>query len=669
MTDTGIGKKNSSSVRIAQTDWSGQVAFSPQLRSVFFDDIYFAGNGLAETRHVFLAGNNLARRFSGSGAFTIAETGFGTGLNFLAAADLWRKTRTPANIAARAHLHFISYEQFPLAPGDLARAHSAWPELAVLADALQRAYPPIASGFHRLSIAPDITLTLAFGEAGAMMANTQAHVDAWFLDGFAPSKNPDMWRPEIFEQAARLSAPGATFATFTVAGDVRRAAEAAGFTLTRKPGFGRKREMLAGVLSDARKTKPDRKPWFTTDGLEPHKPGAHVAVIGGGVAGAAAAHTLIRQNFRVTNIDPNGLASGASGNIGGLIMPRLDMDDAPPARFFRAAYLHALRTIDALQAETGETFFNPCGVLLQADDDDARVKHERLLAMQALPPDYMQRHEHGLFFPQGGVIGPARYVKALARGAMLCKARALSIESGDDRCRVHLDSGEHIDADAVVIANAREALRFFQMRSLPFSFKAGQLDHFPEVAASEHAIVAGRYIAPAPSFGENGSGVLLGASYHAVSAEEDAATSSQDTADNLTHAPLTTELREHLSNAMSRPRASIRCHTLDHQPVAGPVPHWALYCGRFFDPLRQGRLIDGRKAEYAPEYAPGVFTITGLGSRGLVTAPLLGELVAAHLTGAPLPVETDIAEALHPARFFVRDARRARSILASGFDS
>lgn len=240
-----------------------------------FGDVYFSRvDGLAETRHVFLQHNQLAERFGALTAkqhFIIGETGFGTGLNFLACWQLWQASASP-----EAHLHYISVEKYPLQRADLSQALALWPELAPFGQALLAAYPPLpAGGFVRLNFGR-VCLTLIVDEAtsglaqlylqatagsqvAAQLDRQQLHwggrpwaVDAWFLDGFAPAKNPQMWTAELFLTLARLSKPGTTFATFTAAARVKQGLAAAGFHWQKVAGFGRKRHMVKGELQIGR---------------------------------------------------------------------------------------------------------------------------------------------------------------------------------------------------------------------------------------------------------------------------------------------------------------------------------------------------------------------------------------------------------------------------------
>ena len=620
----------------ALVDWDASGA--PQ--SIFFGDVYFSGDGAEETAHVFLTGNDLPKRFSDASRFCIGELGFGTGLNFLVTWDAWRQTQKPAD----ARLHFFSAEAFPLSTGDMAQAHEAWPRLAPLAKKLRAALPPPHPGFHQLTIDDDVTLTLFYGDALEGFSRAEAKIDAWFLDGFAPSKNPAMWSSELLTELVRLSKPGATFSTFTVAGAVRRALENAGFEWEKRPGFGRKREMLAGRIANPPQNEK-RAPWFAAQ-REVLKPGARIAIIGAGIAGASLAHELTRSGFAPTVFDASGPASGASGNPAGLIMPRLDLDDTPAGRFHAAAYLHTLRLLGGLSEET----FNACGVLHHAANEKERERQKRLFEQSALPDGWIEQRDAGLFFPQAGVVGPAAFVRALLGETPVTKERVRRLQSHEQGWRI-VASGCEQDFDAVVIANGLDALRFADARTLPLAGSAGQIDWFPNAEPPQHAHAFGPYAAPAPK-----GGVILGATYAPIVIGAEARFTKEATQSNIAAvARSTPELAAKLDSEKSQPRASVRCTTPDRLPVAGPVPDWRFY-GAAYDDLRLGKQKDYPRGEMRK----GLYILTGLGSRGLVTAPLAAAMIAAEMTGAPSPADTGVAEALHPARFFIRDYRRAR---------
>ncbi|MGB4058531.1 MAG: tRNA (5-methylaminomethyl-2-thiouridine)(34)-methyltransferase MnmD [Alphaproteobacteria bacterium] len=212
-------------------------------RSKQFDDVYFsAENGFAETQHVFLKGNGLPEGWQGRERFVIAETGFGTGLNFLCAWQLFNETAVSGQ-----KLEFISIEKYPLSVLKIEEALVRWREL--FPEALKfflEKYPRHCSGTHRIEMSDNVLLTLVFDDVNAAIPLMTGGVDCWFLDGFRPASNPEMWSETVFQNMARLSNPGATFATFTAAGFVKRGLQAAGFEVNKVRGYGRKRDMLTG---------------------------------------------------------------------------------------------------------------------------------------------------------------------------------------------------------------------------------------------------------------------------------------------------------------------------------------------------------------------------------------------------------------------------------------
>lgn len=630
-------------IQHAHLDWRGGAP-----RSARFDDIYYSGDGPAETAHIFLNGNGLPARLENAARFTIGELGFGAGLNFLVAWDAWRRAKKPAG----ARLHFFSVEAFPLTGNDLARAHANWPAFGDLSALLIARYPPLHPGFHRLDFEDGVSLTLFFGDALDGLAQAELAADAWFLDGFAPDKNPEMWRPELMAEVARSSNDVASFATFTVAGAVRRGLEAAGFTIEKRPGFGRKREMLAGKLKFETAPAAKRQPWFETR-RDPLPPGASIAIVGAGIAGASLAYVLRRAGLAPAVFDAAGPASGASGNPTGLIMPRLDAGDTQAARFHAQAYLHAVQLLQRMNAEA--PVYNACGVAFHATSDAERDRQAKLLAMKALPNGWLEKTADGLFFPQGGAVDPPALVRALLGDTPLRRAHVERIVFDSGQWRVETTGGGEA-FDAVIIANGLEALRFAQARGLPLAGSAGQIDWFPDAATPDHARAFGPYVAPAPSFHGKGGGIVIGATYAPVAIGAMPAFTPEATRSNIAAvARALPDLAARLDPDASRPRASVRCTTPDRLPVAGPVPDWGFYAGAY------DRLRYGRKKTYPPgEAVPGLYILTGLGSRGLVTAPLAAAMIAAEMTGAPAPVDIGVSQALHPARFFIRDLKRSR---------
>lgn len=216
--------------------------------SIEFNDIYFStDDGLDETNYVFIEQNQLKARFQSLSQprFSIIETGFGTGLNFLVASQLWLQL-APVD----AQLHFSSIEKYPLCSSDLSRAYALWPQFTAVSAELLQQYKTLQSGTNHFSIAGGrIQLSLQVDDIALALPQLTQKADAWFLDGFAPAKNAEMWAADVFAHIARLSHIGTTFATFTSAGLVRRGLQEIGFEVEKRVGFGKKREMLCGTFA------------------------------------------------------------------------------------------------------------------------------------------------------------------------------------------------------------------------------------------------------------------------------------------------------------------------------------------------------------------------------------------------------------------------------------
>ena len=330
------------------------------------------------------------------------------------------------------------------------------------------------------------------------------------------------------------------------------------------------------------------------------------------------------------------------------MMPRLDAGDTPAAAFHSLAYIHTQRLLSALDDGT----FTPCGVLHHATSDKERERQEKLLTLGALPEGWIEGQAQGLFFPQGGIVNPPAFVRALLGETPIVAERVNRLLQTAHGWRVVTNDSQN-EFDAVVIANGLDALRFADARTLPLSGSAGQIDWFPDATPPAHAHAFGPYAAPCPKIGETGGGAIIGATYAPIAIGAEARFTAEATRSNIAAVARTMpDFAATLDPATSRPRASVRCTTPDRLPVCGPLADWGFYSGAY-DGLRTGKPLD-----YPPgENRPGLFILSGLGSRGLVTAPYAAALLAAEMSGAP--ADATILQALHPARFFIRDLKRA----------
>jgi len=636
-----------------------------------FGDVYFSrDSGLEETRHVFLEGNGLRERWAAlppRDRFTIGETGFGTGLNFAAAWALWEEAAP-----AEARLRYVSVERDPLAPADIARTLAMWPELAPYREALLTQWSEVPPGWHRFVFAGGrVVLTLLAGDVSATLPRLDGRCDAWFLDGFAPARNPEMWQPEVLAQVARLSAPGATCATYTVAGEIRRGLEAAGFAVEKTPGFGRKREMLRGVL----RTPPRaawRPPWFTRPARYTHE--RRAIVIGAGLAGASTAASLAARGWSVTLLDRHEtIAAEASGNPQGALYARLSPHATALTELATTGLEYTAHSLPLLGLERGADF-DSCGVLQLEYDHSERVRQSRLAA-QGWPSGFLVRLDRseastqagitvpsgGLFFPRTGWVRPPALCRALTTHSAVEVAlgrAALSLRQVSSGWEVRTGARPIATAPVVVIAASGASAAFGEAAHLPLRSIRGQLTLIPESPASRslRTVLCGEgYITPAV-----GGTHSLGAThkFRDTSTTATAAEHAENLAKLAALAPtLYAALGpEHLDPARLGGRAALRCSSPDYLPLIGPVVDRMRFATVY------ARLAHDATLEIdAPSpWFNGLYVNTAHGSRGLVTAPLSGELLAAYLDDEPPPLPGSVVEAVHPSRFLLRNLIRRR---------
>lgn len=608
-----------------------------------YDDVYHTvAGGLGQARQVFLAGNRLPLRWIGRERFTIIETGLGLGLNFLATWDAWR-----SDPARCAQLHFVSVEKHPFCADDLARLHAAWPELAPLAGELHRHWPALTPGVHRLHLdGGRVVLTLIFGDAVDALPQLHAAADAFFLDGFSPTRNPDLWSPAVFAQLARLAASGATLATWSVSGNVRRGLETAGFALARLPGFGGKREMLTGHRADAP----------AADLVQPRR----ALMIGAGVAGTSVAERLAARGWQVTVIDEaDGPGQGASGNRAGVFRPLPSLDDNRLARITRAGFLYGLRHLEHLARVGHPVRWSPCGVLHLGRDAKQEGKMRAVVDAHQPPADYLRfvgQEEAGQlagwpvaaggwWFPGGGWIQPPTLCAAnLAAGGEAIRSRF-----GQRLARLERVDGEWVAFDAAgaeiarapvaILANGVGIRALPQAATLPVRPARGQVSHLPAEPASAPRVVVCRlgYVSPEVD-GLRCAGATFVADDEATELREAEHRENLDKLDFILPG-----FAAPFDPAGLAGRVGFRPASPDRLPMIGAVPAVA----------QAGR--DTPLADIPRQ--PGLYAVSGFGARGLVWASLAGELLASRLSGEPLPLERDLVDAMDPARYLLKPPR------------
>jgi len=570
---------------------------------------------LARARRGFLAGCGLPLAWQGRAAFTILETGFGIGLNFLAAWDAWRQDPGRAR-----RLHFVSVEGRPFAREDLAAVLAGFDEVAPLAQALCGLWPPPLAGFHRLHFdGGHVMLTLVLGAPADCLPQMVARADALFLEGFGPAREASTWSPAVVRELARLAAPGATVATATIAGGVRSVLAHAGFRIEKVNAGGH--EMFTGVRDGAAQAGAAN-------------PARRAAVIGGGLAGTLAAERLVMRGWDVALVDAREARSTAAV---GLLRPIANLRDATNAQISRAAFLYALQHYRALQYDGYPLQWDQPGVLQLASGDDEARRFEAITRAQGYPAEVLQyvdaeQAAHiagrptrgpGWWFARGSLVSPESLaIASLARAGTgitrVARRRVDRLEREGSQWRA-LDAGGRVVAEApiLILANAADAKRLLPQARLALSAVRGQVTYLPpDPGRRLGAIVAGSgYVAPTGD-----GGYCVGATYQ------------HDDTDESVRAG------DHVGN-LERAESMLPGFTsgVDARTLLG----WT--------GLRA--TVPDRLPIFGAAAVEGVHVATGLGSRGLLWGPLGAELLACQLSGEPLPLSRDHMGAISPRRF------------------
>ena len=668
-----------------------------------FGDVYFSRDDeIGESRHVFLDGNDLAARWqSHSGAhFTIGELGFGSGLNFLLSRQLWQSTQKKP-----AYLHYISFEKYPLRQRDMLRIHRRWPELAQLSAQLLDAYPDHSRGCHRMLLSDSVILDLHFGDAEQqlrqLLQSGSFEVDAWFLDGFSPRLNPQLWQAGLFALLGECSAADATLTSYSVAGTVRAALRASAWNAGKAPGFGRKRQMLRATRSPgaesvkvadestAGSTKsvteptksvtgsvkvggiPEPQPWFRYPAVPVTQ--RRALVIGAGLAGCSMAHSLAVRGWRVSVFEQGpDLAAGASGNRQTALRCRLFQQDSAAASFYLQSFLFSVRQFHSL-ARHHAIHWHPCGVI-QLEEALNRRQPLSKDKLQRLYPEAILRvsdnkslseaartplRGSGLLFPLGGWLDPTALCRAYLDhpDIELHRAQAVAaMATHDDGWQLENSGGSVLArADTVVLAAAGSVTKLLPRTNIPLDLVRGQITAVASNSVSEQlaAVVCGeRTVFPAHQGRHS-----LSASYGA--GDMDTGLRDADHRENVEKAGRNFQEADFLEQTALAGRCSLRCNSRDRLPLVGMIPDQAAIVERY------GELTRNAQAAFTDRdqgglHHPGLFISAAHGSHGLATCPLSSELLAALINNESPPLTAAVMQALNPVRFLIRDLKRQR---------
>ncbi len=594
-----------------------------------FGDRYRSEAGLAQARGVFLHGCGLPQAWAGRTHWTILETGFGLGLNFLVAWAAWR-----ADPDRPERLHFVSVEAYPVAADDLRRSADAFPELRALADELANSYWGLRPGLHRLRLDQGrVLLTLAIGDARTMLRELVCQADAVFLDGFSPARNPEIWDVDTLKAVARCCRSGTRLATWSIARAVRDGLVQCGFTVERVPGIPPKRDRLEATYAPAWTPRSRPQPW--QDDGPPARPG-HCTVLGAGLAGACTARALAERGWQVLVLDAGAHpAAGASGLPVGLFSPHDAASDTLPTQLSRAGARCTASLLQALlrdgdgYALTGvlERRLRGARPAAAPGDGFSAAADAAQLSAAGLPTDAPAQ-----WHAVAGWVRPARLVTALLDHPAIrfqggCRTSRVQATPQGWSLRDGRDHALHSTELLVVTAGIGSAalLEAGGLQNVRGQISMGPCPptlSVPAMPVNGH----GHFIPAVP--GAQGAIWLSGSSFERGDTATDLRESDQ--AYNLER--LQTLLPATAQALAQEPApagwAGVRCVSPDRLPLAGP-------------------------------WAPGLWALTALGARGLTLAPLAAELIAARLHGEPLPLPARLAAALDPRRL-QRSAKAAR---------
>jgi tRNA 5-methylaminomethyl-2-thiouridine biosynthesis bifunctional protein len=647
-----------------------------------FGDIYFdSETGCHQSQQIFIEGNQLRKRLSEcsknaqQATLTIAETGFGSGLNFLLTLRAYHLARLAHkknnNHFAFTKLTFVSVEKYPLTKQQISQALTLFPELQSYSQLLTAQYPELPQDECCLSFYDNnITLRLLVGDATQALSKISrlksGLVDMWYLDGFSPDKNPQMWNTALFAQIARLSKQQATLATFTVAGFVRRGLTAVGFRLQKQQSIGKKREILLGVFQKAQYGKGYQ---IRSNNTKPQQ----VSIVGGGIASACAAYALTKQGIKVIlYCKDNKLAQGASSNAIGALFPLIHQLPDDISHFYQQAFWRAKQFYQDIYQQGFEFSHDWCGLLDLAFDDKRKVFQRKFEQLQCWPEALITSVDNetasnianlplkdgGLFFPNSGWLAPQECVQqifnAAERSGLLkikCDVNVEQINQNTDQSWQLKTNKGLFKAKILLLCGGGEAIKLKVLAQSSLIAIRGQVTTMKanEQSKKLNTVICHQgYLTP-----QHHEQHCIGATFERGTFNTEAKTSDDIyNLDKLAQC-LPNVINWQLNDVITS-KARLRCSTPDHFPMLGELPditkHKAVYSHLAKD--------KNWKIHTPAPNLNNLYIFSGLGARGLCSAPLLADILVADLCGKPYPVSYQMLANLAPNRFVIRDIIR-----------
>ena len=648
-----------------------------------YDDIYYSSDkdeciaGEKEFKHVFFNNNGLPERWSNRDRFIIAELGFGSGLNCILTIREWLNQHQ--DNGRNKCLHYIAIEKHPLSADSIKAIISRYPELDRYCDEIISSYPPAIAGSHSRHLFDNrVVVHYKFMDAFQALRKEDYKVDAWYLDGFSPAKNADMWTLPLFEKIAQNSHPGTTCSTYTSAGFVKRHLQNAGFEVTKVSGFGRKREMLTARFEYCKsehgkpehcKPKPLRftdKPWFAPPSKVINS-SREATVIGAGIAGLSMAYSLIKRGWKVTVIDQHSeVAAATSSNPAAIVYPRLSVDNDVDTQFYTEAYCYALSVLKKLQAEHEKRFWFDDGLLqfvdekkifqiinkFQFNEDFIAIAEIDKLA-EPIQQAIKKTHQLCVEYKTAGVVIPKILCDILVEEC----GKQLTIRQHEVRRLTYTNTvWQCLSEDAVinetetlVVANGIQVNNLGIDINFPVDTVRGQVAVLKAEKGTdefEQAISTSVYLTPVIDHKH-----YLGASY---ARNNNCLTPIE--ADNKS---LLNDFNALFPSVFSERSVldswvGLRATSKDRVPVVGAVPDMAYFNNQYAD-INSGKQ---NKVYSAARHLKGLYVSAAHGSRGFTSSFLCAELIASQIEGEPAPISKMLVDYLNPSRFTVNDLKR-----------
>lgn len=621
--------------------------------SSIFKDRYHSDDGAyAEANHVFIKSNELDKKLREKESLIIGELGFGFGVGFLETAKFLNnfnknlKGETEGSINKK--IHFFSIEGYPQTKENFIAWHKEAgsfndPELSPLLDDLLLQYPPCVKGTHRLFIGDDIILTLAYHSVEYARTVYSFLADCWYLDGFSPSKNPEMWNLETFSWIYKNTSSNGTFSTYSVSESVRTAALEAGFDLRKITGFANKAYMLKGWKNEIQESESN---------IKRHNKGRtpRIAIIGAGLAGACIAYSLSRRGIYADIFESeHAPALKASGNPAAIFMPQLSSVPDALSRYFLNGYLHSLRMFKVLEKKIKLSSLKQDGVLRLTNVKKWKTVESRLKSL-GIPEQIVTSYsteeiakifnlsckESALYFKESGSIQPSELLEVLLTDNINVhtNSKVTSIFFKNEKVELQCNQKDKHTYDHVIFANAFEVFQFPEYAWIPIEKIKGQLFSSKISPDSETPSIPLCYDGYTVPLQEKNSEILIGATY-----EHNA---HETIFDSSVREELLSRLQTHFPNVkiekdIDSSRVCFRTTSPDRFPMIGKLT-----------------LRDGNKTN--------TFCSLGHGSHGTTSCFLAAEILSSIIMNEPLPVEDDVMREIEPERFLLRERRRNKTL-------